>query len=238
MSLAAAPTYPPAPSGDAPTLGETGIAMVWTLAVPALAAVAFLGVAKAAGWPGTAIPWVLPAAAVPGGIGLWWWLVRRRGWGRRELGFTRPTRSLWHLLWEAPLAIAGSALVAATLGSLLGIAPASQAASSVSHGGAGAPLAVSLLLAAAVVLPAMEEISFRGLLFGWLAARTSTWAAVLLTGVTFGLVHVAPAIICYVLPLGIALTALRVWHGSLWASLLVHAANNTLVTVLLLMALR
>ena len=227
---------PPRAAGT-PTGRDVGISLAWTLAVPALVAIAFLVAATAVRWPGSVVPWVLPVAAVPGAAGLWWWLIRRRRWGWGELGFTRPTRSLWHLLWETPLAIAASALIAALLGTLFGVSP--SAASSTTTGTEATPLlSVALLLTGVLVVPMAEEVTFRQVLLGWIAARTPTWAAIVLTGVVFGLVHIAPPVICYVLPLGVALTALRVWHGTLWASLLTHAVNNLLVTCLILAAIR
>lgn len=223
-------------SAHPPALREVAIAFGWTLVLPAIVGALFLITVKVAGWSVGVIPWVLPVAVAPGAVGMAAWVSRRDPRGR-DLGFTRPTRSLWHLLWEAPLAIVGSAAVAAGVGALFGISP-SAATSSASGPGSGPLLTAALLLTTVVVVPVMEEITFRRLLLGWLGARMTTIAAVLASGVLFGLVHIAPPVICFVLPLGIALAAIRVWHDSLWASLIVHAANNLLVTLLLVEALR
>lgn len=201
---------------------------------PVAVLVAVLVAARAVGVAASVLPLVVPLAVLGMGVGLWWWFVHRRGWGGRELGFTRPVRSLWHLLWEVPLAVTTSAGAAAVVGPTFGLTPTQteeRGGQSSLAGLVDRPVLLVLGALALVVLgPLLEELIFRRVLLDWLRAHVPTLAAVLLSGVVFGLAHMVPVAICYVLPLGLWLGLLRVWHGSLWASLLAHVANNALVT--------
>lgn len=204
------------------------------LVAPVVAALAWLLGVKGLGGGLAAALWAVPVAAAAAGISLTWW-VRRRGWGWADVGFTRPARSLWHLLWEIPAAILLSAMSAAIVGPLLGLSPAASR-----DGSAFAlhpALAVATFLATVVVVPMVEEICFRRLLLGWLVRRLPVVVAVVVCGVVFGLCHVSPPLMCFVIPLGLAMTASRVWHRSLWASVLMHMANNALVTGLTLVTM-
>lgn len=223
--------------GGIPTLKDVGIGLALVLLVPVFFALAVVIGFDAVGWSDTAMLWALPVGTASAAVGMWWWLVRRRGWGWRELGFTAPTRSLWHLLWEAPLVMMGALVFVAIVRSMVDLS--SDASSRSMAGGASSlVLNVAIVLSAVVVVPLVEEILFRRLVFDWMAARSPVWVAVIGTGVVFGLIHVVPAVVVYILPLGIGMTALRAWHGTLWASQIVHSANNGLVTVLLLLSLR
>ncbi len=51
----------------------------------------------------------MATVALGGAAGLRLALVRRRGWGARELGFVTGLRSAWHLTWEVPLLLVGGA---------------------------------------------------------------------------------------------------------------------------------
>ena len=154
-----------------------------------------------------------------------------------DLGFVRPTRNLAHLLWEVPLLMLASVLTAAAVGSLTGLEPSSATRSALNAPGVAVPVAVLLALSTVLVLPLAEEILWRRLVFDWLRARLPAVAAVVATGLLFGLSHVAPPVLCYVIPWGIGVTALRAWHGTLWASLAAHVTNNAVVTAVVLSAL-
>lgn len=75
--------------------------------------------------------------------------------------------------------------------------------------------------------PLAEEIVFRGYLQGALQQVLPRWAAILAAASVFGAVHGLP----YALPvglLGVAFGYVFARTGSLWPSVLVHAAHNTL----------
>ena len=76
--------------------------------------------------------------------------------------------------------------------------------------------------------PLVEELVFRGLLYGWLAGRWGTTVAWLVSSLAFAAAHIEPAHAILVLPLGLWFGWLRRRTGSLWPSLVAHMANNGL----------
>lgn len=211
----------------------TGVSVVATLL---LAVVAML-VADAV-WASDA---VLPAGVVGASAGLCAGpaaLARRRRWGWRELGFVRSRRSAWHLWWQVPASIVGGASGAALLGPALGLGLVPDAGPGPEQEYVAAALSVSpllLLLVAVlvvVVVPVAEEVVFRRVLLDWLRQRLPVPVAVVLTAVVFAAAHVLPVAMVYVVFLGLAAGWLRVWHGTLWAPVALHAVNNAFVTAL------
>jgi membrane protease YdiL (CAAX protease family) len=98
------------------------------------------------------------------------------------------------------------------------------------------PLAFSLLLiAAAVVAPFVEELFFRGFLFGVYRRRQPLWLAYLVSSLLFTILHLEPNRMNVTqmagLSVGIFMLALMLaWlyqhTGSLYPSILAHAVNN------------
>lgn len=86
-------------------------------------------------------------------------------------------------------------------------------------------LALSLL-ALAGLAPLVEELLFRGILYGWLAWRWGSAVAWIASSLAFAAAHVELAHIILVLPLGLWFGWLRWRTGSLWPSLVAHAVNN------------
>jgi hypothetical protein len=78
--------------------------------------------------------------------------------------------------------------------------------------------------------PLLEEIFFRGALFGPVARKDGPTAAVAATALLFAMVHLEWQAIVWILLMGVILGALRSRSGSLVPSVLVHASFNA-VTV-------
>jgi membrane protease YdiL (CAAX protease family) len=91
-------------------------------------------------------------------------------------------------------------------------------------------LAESLLLLAALA-PVVEELVFRGLLYGWLAGRWGKNVGWIASSLAFAAAHMEPAHIILVLPLGLLFGWLRQRTDSLLPSLVAHIANNGLALV-------
>lgn len=77
-----------------------------------------------------------------------------------------------------------------------------------------------------VVAPFAEEVLFRGYLFGKLRKYMPLWGAILITSVLFAVVHGQWNVGLDVFALSIVLCLLRVYTGSLWASILLHMLKN------------
>ncbi len=172
-------------------------------------------------------------AASIGACGCLALLAWHLGWGWRQLGFSPATRSLWHLLWEIPL----SFLVIIISVGAVALVLASDPGGGTRNADYGAALAagpltlVPLVLISVLVVPAAEEVVFRRFLLDWLCTRVPAAAAVGLSAVAFALVHVAPPVMLYVGMLGVCAAVLRLWHGTLYAPLALHAVNNGLVVL-------
>jgi membrane protease YdiL (CAAX protease family) len=98
------------------------------------------------------------------------------------------------------------------------------------------PLAFALLLVAAgIIAPCVEEVFFRGFLFGLYRRRKPVWVAYVVSSVLFTLLHLEPSRMNVMqmagLSVGICLLAtVLAWlyqhTGSLYPSMLAHAVNN------------
>jgi membrane protease YdiL (CAAX protease family) len=87
-----------------------------------------------------------------------------------------------------------------------------------------AMFAASLAVMAGLA-PLVEELVFRGLLYGWLC-RWGTGVAWIVSSLAFAAAHVEPAHVILVLPLGLWFGWLRRHTDSLWPSLVAHMVNN------------
>jgi len=82
------------------------------------------------------------------------------------------------------------------------------------------------LLLLAVLAPLVEELIFRGLIYGWIAGRWGTIPAFFLSSLAFAAAHWEPAHVVLVLPLGLLFGWLRRRTDSLLPSLFAHIFNN------------
>ncbi len=81
-----------------------------------------------------------------------------------------------------------------------------------------------------------EELYFRGLLYGHLDQRWGVAAAIVGSASVFGLVHFQPNTFPTLFALGLILGVLRLRTASIWPGVAVHAGNNTLAFLILLLA--
>lgn len=95
----------------------------------------------------------------------------------------------------------------------------------------GTPMVIGLVFVTGVVVaPLVEETVFRGYLMAAFARRFGFVAAALGSSVVFGLVHLAsgPVSASFAFLLGLVLCWVYKKSGSLWMSVLIHAATNAL----------
>lgn len=206
--------------------------MAWALLVVALIALGYASNAASAGPPdrdalyryATAVGALAQYAVMLGIV-----LVISRGLTRATLGFRRPAS------WPRALALAGAGLVAIwgpgwvlnlflEAGEEQGLVPESWDSSR-----AGAFLANFAVIA--VVAPIVEETTYRGLGFAALAASFGPVAAVLATGVAFGLSHGLVVALPVLSLFGVILAWLRWKTASLYPPIALHAVFNAAALV-------
>ncbi len=91
---------------------------------------------------------------------------------------------------------------------------------------------IMLLLSNAIMAPLVEEILFRGLVFGRLKKAMPMWLALVLSSVIFGLMHGQILWICYTTLVGLVL-GLAAWKtDSILAPMFMHFAFNLFGTCL------
>lgn len=93
---------------------------------------------------------------------------------------------------------------------------------------------VIAFVALVVVAPLVEELIFRGYLYGRLKRfGVPVWGAILVTSLLFGLVHIQPNVIVDTFALSIVLCLLREMTGSIWAGVVLHSLKNFVAFYLL-----
>ena len=98
-------------------------------------------------------------------------------------------------------------------------------------------ISIALAVAATVVVaPLVEEIVFRGLLFGALAPRIGVLAAALVSALVFGAVHGDPVLFPTIAALGFVSAIAYAATGNLWVSITLHALNNAVGAIFLVSA--
>lgn len=92
---------------------------------------------------------------------------------------------------------------------------------------------VGLLIMAGIVAPFVEEIVFRGLLYGWLRARFGVNSGIALSSAGFALAHGIPILMPALFVHGAILAMVYQRSGSLWPSVIVHGLFNAVMIVAL-----
>jgi len=89
----------------------------------------------------------------------------------------------------------------------------------------GVELATAFVLLV-IIAPLVEELLFRGYLFGKLRQRVGLGASVVLVSLCFAALHGQLNVGIDTFALSIVLSLLREYTGSIWASVLLHATKN------------
>ncbi|MBA3459542.1 MAG: CPBP family intramembrane metalloprotease [Deltaproteobacteria bacterium] len=83
-----------------------------------------------------------------------------------------------------------------------------------------------------VMPPLVEELAFRGVMFGALRHSLTVSETLIVTSFAFGLLHLSiPSLLTHI-PLGFYFGWLRHRSGSLWPAVLAHACHNAFVLAL------
>ncbi|WP_070472594.1 CPBP family intramembrane glutamic endopeptidase [Corynebacterium sp. HMSC05H05] len=176
---------------------------------------------------------VLVALAVPTVL-----LVRHMRHRGLELGFSRLGRRGWHLIWQAPAVVFGSAAASASVAPLIGLEPGGDSTGDVLARDLDSAAPVLALLAGYLLVgPFMEEIVFRRVLMNYFDTLMPAAASVLATSAIFGAAHVAPPAILFTFFSGIGLALVARFHGNITSSFIVHVVNNLLASAAVIGAL-
>lgn len=97
--------------------------------------------------------------------------------------------------------------------------------------GRGWPMLVALVL----VAPIFEEIICRGMIYESLRLKSGIVVACLVSSLFFGLMHLHPAMIVNAFFMGLILCYIYIRSRSLIASMILHALNNALAYILILL---
>jgi uncharacterized protein len=96
------------------------------------------------------------------------------------------------------------------------------------------------IIGVAIVAPVVEEIVFRGMVFGWLRGRLPLVWAVVISATLFALEHIGFLQVTLFLPIfstGIVLALLYHHARSVWPTVLVHGSFNLIATLVLFSSL-
>jgi hypothetical protein len=155
--------------------------------------------------------------------------IDRRGWS--DVGLARDQARPRQILDGFAI---GFGAIALTCGALVALHLLRFVPSDAGGGWGGGALRVTIVLLPAALA---EEIICRGYLLTVIRDSVGTWAAVLLTSVMFGLLHLAnpgatPESVAVVTLSGLMLGGIRVATGSLYAAWAAHFAWNWVMAVL------
>jgi membrane protease YdiL (CAAX protease family)/uncharacterized RDD family membrane protein YckC len=167
---------------------------------------------------------------------VWLFLGLRRRVGLADLGL-RPVRWRWMAAAVPALIVAyATEIVFGEIGEvLLPASPATQCHDIQSAYGTSLLLG---LIGVAVVAPLVEEVLFRGVVFGWMRGPMPLPLAVVGSALVFSAAHVLYlqwTLLPPVFGIGCVLALLYHYSRSLWPGIAVHASINTVATLALLL---
>lgn len=168
---------------------------------------------------------------------LWLIVVMRRDLDWRDLGL-KPTTPEWLRrailigLGAVPAALAINYLVQ----TLLGETWENPQIETLAPAGGSLASGLVLLFLVSVVVPFVEELLFRGLLFAWLAKRWSLALAYPLSALAFALMHFLLPLFPALFLMGLLLAYVYRASGTIWASIIVHGLFNGVMLALVLVA--
>lgn len=92
---------------------------------------------------------------------------------------------------------------------------------------------IAAFIALVIIPPVVEELLFRGYLFGKLRATLSLWPSILITSLLFGAIHLQWNVGVDVFALSLVLCYVREKTDAVWAGIGLHMLKNTIAFVLL-----
>lgn len=107
----------------------------------------------------------------------------------------------------------------------------SEAVSYISRSGMNDARLVTGLTVTLIMAPIVEEVAFRGIIFGCMKKYMPIWVAMLFSAVCFGLWHRNLGQFCYTLPMAILFAAACHQLGRLRYAIVIHGVNNLIAAL-------
>lgn len=166
--------------------------------------------------------------------GIYLFGVRRKGMGWQILGI-RPISGVWIMITLAVsfIAIPLTAIITLLITLALGLPLENPQLDFLLPEGINLFTAMLMILLAGILVPIAEELIFRGFLYNFLKERWGVWPGVFISSLIFGIIHGNIIVGLTAFLLGILLAIVYEYSRSLWASILVHAINNSAKIALL-----
>lgn len=174
----------------------------------------------------------IEAIALVGSVFFLGRLKRKLNWQRTGL---RPTTSGWIL---AALAVAMAfipllGLIAVLIQKTLGMPVQNPQLQFLVPEGFTWNAAFAMFLIGGIAVPFAEELYFRGVLYPWLRDISGPWIAAPTSALVFGMLHGDIAIAGASFVMGLVLAWFYERSRSLWPSILIHIANNSIKLLIL-----
>lgn len=155
--------------------------------------------------------------------------IRRKSIDWQRLGLKRPTLG-WIL---GALAIAAAfipllGLIAVFIQKILGLPIENPQLQFLVPEGFSWPAAFAMFILGGIVVPFAEEFYFRGVLYRWMRDASGPWIAAPLSAFIFGILHGDVAIAGASFVMGLVLAWFYERSTSLWPSIIIHMANNSI----------
>ena len=100
------------------------------------------------------------------------------------------------------------------------------------------PISLLFLVIVGLIAPLLEEIIFRGFLFGTLRNSFSPWRSMVYSSLLFAALHQSLVAFLPIFFLAMVLAYLYEKTGSLWPSIILHMVNNTVATLFAILVRR
>ena len=164
-------------------------------------------------------------------------VLRRRGltWG--DLGL-RPAAPEWlgRTLWVTLLAFSLVIVINLLIQSLSGAPAENPQVEALAPRGSSLPAFLVLLAMVAGVVPFVEELLFRGLLYTLLRRHLGISPSVVISALLFAALHMIPSLMPSLFVIGVILALLYERSRSLWPAIGMHGLHNALMLGLLELA--
>jgi hypothetical protein len=164
-------------------------------------------------------------------IGIWLMGLNRRGYTLAGIGM-KPISARWAAASVGIFVLMRIVVtIIALLLAQLGIT--SMQAQAIAPEGFTWASAILTTVLAGLVIPIVEEIFFRGVVYRWMRDKWGVAVGIIASGFVFGLVHLEPATVVPVIVMGFVLAWTYEKSGSLWPPILIHMLNNLLGVIAL-----